>query len=264
MLVPSSTSAPFASLSPEGRAPTPSLAWTRTARLGAQAPVSAAPRARAARHGPPVGPARDVPSSGRRLPRPQPRATIPSQTSPSAPRTLPRARPQAPPALAPTPTAVRASPGRPQPRAMRPLCRATRRRGGHRGDGSRVRDAREAGGRARVRFHARRRRRGVLRVVRMGDVPGDGSRPTAGHGRVRTRDHGGGGETHSGGGHRGGEDARRRGSEARGVARGAGRQRTDVLLEPNHGRDTLGPPVFVVHLSWLGWCVGGRTLRREV
>ena len=207
MLVPSSTSAPFASLSPEGRAPTPSLAWTRTARLGAQAPVSAAPRARAARHGPPSAPRATSPPQAVGFP--DPNRARPSPRKPLPPPPHPPSRPpQAPPALAPTPTAVRASPGRPQPRAMRPLCRATRRRGGHRGDGSRVRDAREAGGRARVRFHARRRRRGVLRVVRMGDVPGDGSRPTAGHGRVRTRDHGGGGETHSGGGHRGGEDAR--------------------------------------------------------
>ena len=190
VLVPSSTSAPFASLSPEGRAPTPSLAWTRTARLGAQAPVSAAPRARAARHGPPVGPARDVPSSGRRLPRPQPRATIPSQTSPSAPPPPPRAPP-------PTPRS-RADPNRrsrfprttPTSRDASVVSRDTSPRRPPRGWISSPRRSR--GRRARPRsISCEAAPAGRSRVVRMGDVPGDGSRPTAGHGRVRTRDHGG-------------------------------------------------------------------------
>ena len=187
--VPSSTSAPFASLSPEGRAPTPRSRGLAPRASGLRRRCRRA-AARAARHGPP-----SAPRATRPLLRLSASPTPTARDHPLAnlslrPPHLPRARPQAPPP-ARRPQPPFALPGRPQPGAMRPLCRATSPpRRPPRGWISSPRRLRQAG--APVRFHARRRRRGVLRVVRMGDVPGDGSRPTAGHGRVRTRDHGGG------------------------------------------------------------------------
>ena len=224
---------------------------------GSGAGVSRAARSRGATWTP-VGPARDVPSSGRRLPRPQPRATIPSQTSPSAPRTLPRARPQAPRSRAPTPTAVRASPGRPQPRATRPFCRATRqpRRPPRGWISSPETLARQAGAPA---FDFMRGGAGgaFLRVVRMGDVPGmDPGRPPGTEGFEPA--------TMEAAARRIAEAATeaektraRRGSEARGVARGAGRQRTDVLFgtEPRArhvGTTRVRRPPFVARLV-RGW-----------
>ena len=234
VLVPSSTSAPFASLSPEGRAPT--LARVDSHRAGLRRRCRCA-SARAARHGPPVGSARDVPlrpSASRPQPRDHP------QTSPPLP-TSPRARPQAPPALAPTSTAVALPPDDPNLALVCCVARQSPRR--QRGWISSPRRSR--GRRARPFDFMRGGAMGRLRAVRMGDVPGDGSWPTPGTEGFEPATM---------------EAAARRIAEAATEAektraaeaqRGGARRGTPTdgrTLEPNHGRDTLGPPVPAVHL----------------